>query len=415
MAQPALDIRGENRQARTMARVLLFTTPEKGHVNPMVGVAQWLLHDGHNVGWCCIPVPSPQVAMLGVEVVSVDGLPVPADFPTDGPALAQLVRDPVALLVWIRRLLLESVPAQIEPIRSTLGKWKPDAIALDPMLYGAIIAAHLEHIPYAGISSSLNPVTPDDFACDHQRNMRALHDERVALFARYGMSPRFRVADCLAPTLNTVFATDAYVFPFGQVPASTVLVGPSLPRAARGDEPPLPGILARTDRPLVYASFGSQIWYQPRAFQTVAEACATLGYALLVTGGELADQGFAETLPGEVEVVRYAPQLAVLDRAEVIVTHGGSNSVMEALSRSRPVLISPVCNDQPMQAAFVEAAGVGIQLDLTTASVGQASAALEALVDPRGSHRDRARQVGFSYACSDGAREAARRVTELAG
>jgi len=282
------------------------------------------------------------------------------------------------------------------------------------MLYGAIIAAHLENIPYAGVSSSLNPVTPDDFDCDHQRNMRALHAERVELFARYGMAPRFRVADCLAPSVNTVFATEAYVEPFGDVPDATFLVGPSLPVEARGDETAVPALLGRNGPPLVYASFGSQIWYQPRAFRVVAEACAALGARLLITGGGLADGDFASGLPGQVQVVRYVPQLTVLAQASVLVTHGGANSVMESLARSVPVLVSPVCNDQPMQAAFVEASGTGIRLDLDHASVDNTTQALEALLSEDGPHRSRAREVGLSYASRNGAREAARRAMELA-
>ena len=81
-----------------MSRVLITTSPEKGHLNPMVGVAQWLRRMGHTVGWLCLPEPAPQLEQLGVEVLqlphsSSSSTPVPIE--TGGEALARLVRDEV--------------------------------------------------------------------------------------------------------------------------------------------------------------------------------------------------------------------------------------------------------------------------------------------------------------------------------
>jgi len=397
-----------------MSRVLLVTTPEKGHVNPMAGVARWLLRSGHATAWLCLPEPSEQVNRLGVEQLRLS-LPVSGpDLPMRGERIARIVRDPPALAAWIRALLLDAVPVLIEPVREAIRRWRPDVIGLDPMLYAAIIAAHLEHVPYVGISSSLNPVTPDSFDCPHQRNMRALQADRQALFARYGLTPTFRVADCLSPWLNTVFATETYVGPLGDLPPATRLVGPSIPPDIRGDETNLPEELASLPEPFVYASFGSQIYYQPEAFGLLAEVCARIGVALVISGGDLAGSSFAASLPGDTFVVRYAPQLALLERASVMVTHGGANSVMEALRAGVPLLVSPVCNDQPIQAAFVTASGAGMELDLHRASPQNCQAVLSALLAPDSSYRRAASRICDSYRDRDGARLVAQLLTDLA-
>jgi MGT family glycosyltransferase len=386
-----------------MTRVLMMSTGEKGHTNPMMGVALWLRRLGHDVAWLCIPEPVPQLARAGIEAVPLEGLPPPPVHITGGAALARLVRDPPALRSWIKTLLLDAVPDQIEPVRRAIRGWRPDVLACDPMLYQGVIAAHLEKVPYAGISSSLNPVLVDEPAndCDLMRTVRELAEPRRRLFERYGMAPEFRVCDCLSPILTTVFATRTYV---GDValPDHVELVGPSRPPpdAARGDEVEASADLA-TELPVTYASFGSQISQQPEIFTKIAAAVATLGTTLFLSVGDLT-LALAD-LPGDVRPLRYAPQRQLLARATRFVTHGGANSVMEALSAGVPFLLSPVCNDQPMQARFVRASGVGVVLDLYTASVDEVRAALQELP----SRAPAVAAVKKDYAQHDGARTTA--------
>jgi MGT family glycosyltransferase len=380
-----------------MTRVLMMSTGEKGHTNPMMGVAQWVRRLGHEVAWLCIPEPVPQLARAGIEAVPLEGLPAPPVHITGGAALARLVRDAPALRAWIKTLLLDAVPAQIEPVRRAIRQWKPDVLACDPMLYQGVIAAHLEGVAYAGVSSSLNPILTDEPAneCELMRTVRELAAPRRELFARYGMAPDFRVCDCLSPWLTTVFATRAYVGDV-ELPPAVRLVGPSRSPDERGDEVDAD---LQTERPITYASFGSQISHQPEIFARIAAAAAPLGTTLFLSVGDLE----LKDLPGDVRTLRYAPQRALLARATRFITHGGANSVMEALTAGVPFLLSPVCNDQPMQARFVRTSGVGVVLDLHTASVDEIRAALQELPG----HQPAAAQIAREYATHDGARATA--------
>lgn len=394
-----------------MARVLLLCTAEKGHLNPLVGVAQWLRRDGHHVGWLNIPDPAPELARLDVETVAIDPpLPRPPHV-TQGAELARLVRDGGALRSWIQTLLLDAVPAQIEPLRAAYRRFRPDVVATDPMLYQAVIAAHLEALPWAGISSSLNPVTPDHLDSDLLRTVRELSPQRAELFASFGLAPEFRVCDCLSPWLTTVFSTAAYVGDM-ELPPATHLVGPTIPPGPRGDETEFPWPRLDGGRPVVYASFGSQISYQPSVFEKLSAATAPLDVTLVISAGELAiDPRLAAP---HVVAVPYAPQLALLERAALFVTHGGANSVMESLHAGVPLLLSPVCNDQPHQAHFVTRAGVGEVLDLELADVTSCREAIARLLDPAAPQHGAVARVRDSYRANDGARVAARLIAELA-
>ncbi len=392
-----------------MARVLLMSTMERGHTNPVVPVAQRLLRAGHTVGWLCIPQPGPQVRALGVEVLPFDP-PPPPDHITGGPELADLVRNEPRLHDWIKTLLLDAVPDQIEPVRRAMAAWRPDVVAPDPMLYQGVIAAHLLGLPVACISSSLNPITPDGIDCPLSRTIASLTPQRQALFARYGVPARFALCDWLAPRVNVVFSTPAYAGTIGLLRPGVQLVGPSIPAGARGDEPAMDWSALDASRPLVYASFGSQIYHQPEIFMKIARATAPLGVQVLLVAGDLARSSWAHSLPSHVVVVPYAPQLQVLARARVFITHGGANSVMESLHAGVPLLQSPVCNDQWLQARFVQASGVGRVLDLSQASVEQAASVLGELLTESSSCRTALAPVTASYRAMDGANRAAELV-----
>ena len=81
-------------------------------------------------------------------------------------------------------------------------------------------------------------------------------------------------------------------------------------------------------------------------------------------------KGGREVVPGEIPdnvLVRpRVPQLDVLERADVFVTHGGMNSTMEALYYGVPLVVVPQMADQYMIADRVETLGVGQSIDKDT-------------------------------------------------
>jgi MGT family glycosyltransferase len=225
-----------------------------------------------------------------------------------------------------------------------------------------------------------------------------LNGRRAAIFEAYGAHPSFKSADVLSPHLNIAFTTEALCGPV----ANVELVGPSFPLLKRGDEvlfQPLP-----TDRPIVYASFGSQIYHWPEIFAKLRR----LNVHLVLSVGELFGQIEADQ---NCQIYRYAPQQAILERADVFITHGGANSFMEAIAAGVPMLLSPMCNDQFHQAYFTERSGIGLVTDLRTITDTELAAAVEILLAD-GPHRTAMKAMSQSYAVN-GALRAAELIERL--
>jgi zeaxanthin glucosyltransferase len=139
-----------------------------------------------------------------------------------------------------------------------------------------------------------------------------------------GLLPTFAGWDYFSPYLNLIFAVPEFVRAGAPVPSRTVLAGRSI-CVERSDDPhDFPWERLAADRPLAYLSFGTLYWDQPDLVRTVAYAADDLGLQLVAAVGPMADTGILEELPSSTLAVRYAPQLDLLRRAAVAISHGGA-------------------------------------------------------------------------------------------
>lgn len=384
-------------------KFLFCAIPEKGHLHPMIGPAVHMQALGHEAIFFADDRVAAGLRKAGVESFVFYPTVLEETPIVRGEAFAERVRDAVWLRRWIKDLLVDQAEAYIPAFREAIRATRPDRLVVDPMLYAAIIAAHCEGVDWLVLSNSLNPVLPEDVDSELLQTVRSLSEDRDRLFARYGMELQFRGCDAISPKLTVAFTTAQFV---GREVPGVAMVGPSLPPSLRGDEPYFPWQWLDERRPLIYMSLGSQIYHQPRMFEKLIAAVAGKPVQLLLSAGELATSLQAGPLPDNVIAVPYAPQLALLARTRVMITHGGANSVMEALTFGVPLLCTPICNDQFHQAWFIRRCGVGIELDLNTASVPEVENALQSLLESP-CYRERAQWVANSYACNGAQRAAA--------
>jgi MGT family glycosyltransferase len=113
-------------------------------------------------------------------------------------------------------------------------------------------------------------------------------------------------------------------------------------------------------RRLVYASFGTVLGQRRERFYSVATACADVDVQLVLSSG--GNDVYLDGLPGSPIVVAHAPQLELLARAQLAITHAGLNTVLEAMHAGVPMVAVPITNDQPAVAARVRHAGLGVTI-----------------------------------------------------
>lgn len=124
-----------------------------------------------------------------------------------------------------------------------------------------------------------------------------------------------------------------------------------------------------TGEPIVYASMGTLQSRLVDIFHSIMQAAIgskELQFVLAV-GGQL-DPKQLGTVPANVVVVSHAPQIEVLKRSSLCITHAGLNTVLESLSAGVPMIALPITNDQPGVAARIANQNVGVVMSPAQAS-----------------------------------------------
>ena len=117
------------------------------------------------------------------------------------------------------------------------------------------------------------------------------------------------------------------------------------------------------NRPVVYISLGTILKGAVAFFQNCIDAFRDENVDVIISAGKKFDVRKLKNIPENIHIYSSVPQLAVLKMADVFVTHGGMNSVSEALYLGTPMVVIPFVSDQPVNAQCVEKLGVGKSMD----------------------------------------------------
>jgi len=305
-----------------------------------------------------------------------------------------------------------------------------DGVVSDQMeSAGVLVAEHLK-LPFVTVAAALpvnrEPLMPlpvldwpwEDSAAALRRNrggelvadlLTRRIDRTIAEEAkRLGCAPKRRQADCLSPLAEVSQTVAGFDFPRREAPAHFHPVGPL--RDGKGGGAPLPPI--PDGKPFVFCSFGTLQGHRLDLFQRVAMACRAVGAQLLAAHcGGLSP---AETATIDADwVVDRVDQEAAVRRAAVVVTHGGLNTVLDALAAGTPMLVIPLAFDQPGVAARVKRLGAGETVG-SRAGVGAITQALGHLLSD-GRFKESAASLKGELAAAGGAERAAGIVEQALG
>ena len=121
----------------------------------------------------------------------------------------------------------------------------------------------------------------------------------------------------------------------------------------------LPAHLAERDGALIYLSLGSLGSADVGLMQRLVDLLATTEHRVIVSKGPLADQ---ITLHDNQVGEAFLPQPAILPQVDLVITHGGNNTVTEAFHHGKPMIVLPLFWDQVDNAQRVDETGFGRRL-----------------------------------------------------
>jgi len=134
-------------------------------------------------------------------------------------------------------------------------------------------------------------------------------------------------------------------------------------------------------RPLIYASLGTMQNRLAPVFAAIAEACQDLPYQLVLSLGGGCKPESLPNLAGNPLVVEFAPQLQLLKRAKLCITHAGLNTALESLASAVPMVAIPITNDQPGVASRIDHCGAGRFINLKKLNVSRLKDSIETVLE----------------------------------
>jgi len=162
-----------------------------------------------------------------------------------------------------------------------------------------------------------------------------------------------------------------------------------------------------TGEPLIYASMGTLMNGLADVFRTITAATAKRkGFQLVLSVGDQLDPEQIGPLPSNTILVKRAPQLELLRRASVCITHAGLNTALEALAQGVPLVAVPVSLDQPGVAARIAEKRTGLFVPLKELTASRLSLLLDQVLNDS-TYRDNARYFQKVIAETNGLSKAA--------
>ena len=145
----------------------------------------------------------------------------------------------------------------------------------------------------------------------------------------------------------------------------------------------VPDELAEGGGALIYLSLGSLGSGDVPLMERLVEALGATPHRYIVSKGpQHAEYELADNMVGE----EFLPQTSVLPRVDLVITHGGNNTVTEALHFGVPMIVLPLFWDQHDNAQRMHETGCGVRLPTYTVEPGQMGDAIDRLLADRGLH-----------------------------
>lgn len=127
-------------------------------------------------------------------------------------------------------------------------------------------------------------------------------------------------------------------------------------------------IMKQGEKPIIYISFGTVFSVRGDVLKKIYQALANMECYVVASIGVLESE-YRNYLKSDWIVGEFLPQMLILKYADLLVGHGGNNSITEALANGVPVVVFPFASDQFFSARTVEDNKIGTVCDPNFACV----------------------------------------------
>lgn len=423
--------------------IMFWPESAYGPTNQCIGLASILRARGHRIVFAAESSWAGRIAPFGFVEELVD-LAAPAEGAADEDAGAFWTQFIAETAPEFRKPTVEQLSTFIQPtyqalidgaryceprLREIIAQHRPDVIVEDNVvLFPALVTAGVPFVrvvscspleipgpdvppPFSGLPSADRSAW-DAYRAEFDRTHRAMWSDFDDWVQSQGAAPLPDLE--FMPRDN---AANLYVYPaeadyVDRRPLDSTWTRMDSSVRETDDAYPLPAEVA--DRPadsaLIYLSLGSLGGADVELMQRLVDVLGATRHRFIVSKGPQADRiTLADNMVGE----QMLPQTKVIPQVDLVISHGGNNTVTETLHFGKPLIVLPLFWDQYENAQRVDELGFGIRLDTYRFTDGELTGAVDRLLADT-ALRERMAELGTAVRARDGLRVGAD-VIERAG
>ncbi|WP_338453037.1 glycosyltransferase [Niallia oryzisoli] len=383
-----------------MSKIVFFSIPAHGHTNPTIPVVAELVKNGNEVWYYSFKEFQEKIEGAGAKFIPCDDfLPEISQQELD----RKVGKDFAALI----EMVTDTTIALDEKVCAELGAFQPDCIVSDSVCFWGKLFAKKLGIPY--ICSTTTFAFNQHSAKLMKRSLKemlrmitgmARINQKMELLRSHG----YEVENFVSIIQNdnktdTIVYTAKEFQPMAETFSDRyAFVGPSIPVTPEVHS-------EKQKRKLIYISLGTVLNQNRDFYQNCILAFAESDYEIVMSVGEKTDISSLGKIPDHFTVKNSVNQIAILQKADVFITHCGMNSVNESLYFGVPMVLFPLHSEEGMVADRVAELGAGKILKKSKpSSLVKTVAAI--LTDP--SYQENAQVLSANFRNAGGAKEAAK-------
>ena len=388
-----------------MSKIVFFCIPAHGHTNPTLGVVEELVKRGHEVVYYSYNQFREKIESLGAEFIACDDYDVEQKLtPEDA---TKIGKD----MAFSTQILVDTTLGLDDMVCEHMQRLQPDCIVADSMaVWGKAVALKLG-IPFVSSTTT--------FAFN-QHSAKIMKNGIGELFGMLFSMPKVnrqikRLQDKGYPVksildiiqndneTNTIVYTSPQFQPCSETFSDKYsFVGPSVRPATEN--------IVKTKDKLIYISLGTVINNSLDFYKKCISAFADTDYQVIMSVGNLIDIKDLGNIPDNFTVKSFVDQIAVLNKADVFLSHCGMNSVSESLYYQVPLVMYPQTSEQSGVATRVEQLEAGLRIKkLSAESIREA---VETVMNTS-TYRENSIAISNGFKSCTGAKGAADKIEKL--
>lgn len=385
-----------------MSKYFFFSGPQSGNVNPTLAIAQGLVQRGNQVIYYLTDEYRDLLECTGATFRSYNSV-LKNSF---GKSQTDTKSDRVLQVSapWINSNLVRECEIVVSNVLRDLDtESKPDAIIYGQMALWGRMLAQIVQVPAVLIRPTyasnehfnLLQVLYNTFYNAEQKQERdktfsKANEEMRDLCERYAIEP-FPVTDAMdyGEPLTLVTQPRSFQYEGTTFDKRFHFVGPCILPRPDFSHFPFEQIELK---PTLYISLGTAFNDKSEFYNMCFSAFADTEWQVVQSIGNRTKIEQLDPVPNNFILAPHVPQLDVLKRSDIFVTHGGMNSVMEGLSIGVPLVVVPQSGEQMLSAQRVEQLGMGLALHPRDVTISSLRKAVDQ-ISSQASYRERAHSL----------------------